>query len=428
MKDLISNIKRALKMFYSSFRNFVVPYGSFGDSLEGQKAENFAFLVKLLVWIPLYIICGLLFFIFAQTGWFASMLASTGIQPYFEAPSISICPLTVVQGGFGKQIEEDLSEEFLYLNDTKFYLVLRSQGIVGYKKAPIRKCGSNCLCFETSNGEFSSMDGKRIEKHPIENSFVMKTSRSKELTFGFQELNLSGRLDVDYLELWMFHKDSDPKNRIVKVGLYGNNTPLVNKDFPKYATWHMIRLGDVTLFLLRLIRIRLEEFSPSQMLDLFLFFLPSRLKKHDASYYMYNIHSGHFKNPSLSNINIAQAVNRIKVFTGGDFEFTDTDSLTVLHLEASSKFVKEVYKIGQSMSIAALIGCLVILIVLVNNVGVFNLCFKRRSVTKTASGKETKPKLCVSGPVKALSCYILSENHRDSPEESLLICSDDSRN
>ncbi|KAH8583405.1 uncharacterized protein ELE39_000173 [Cryptosporidium sp. chipmunk genotype I] len=344
------------------------------------------------------------------------MLASTGIQPYFEAPSILICPITVPDGTENYMFnKEEQNNEIPFLSNSQFYLVLRSQGILGYKKAPLRRCGTSCLCFETSQGDFTSLDNQTLDKHPIENTFIMKTSRTrgKSLT-DLTELNLSGRLDVDYLELWIFHKYLDPNKRIVKVGLYGNNTPLVHGDFPKTATWHIMKLGDVTLFLLRLIRFRSEEFSLYQILDLLLFFLSNRVNKYDSSFYMYNIHSGHFINPSLNNENIVNAINRIKLATREDISIEqDSSGLTVLHLEASSKFIKEVYKIGQSMSIAAFIGCLVILIVLVNNVGVFKLCFKRRIVNEEDSLDEIKPKLCVAAPVKAISCYLLSENHQD---------------
>ncbi|KAJ1612532.1 transmembrane domain-containing protein [Cryptosporidium canis] len=388
--------------------------GSFGKSRDAKKAENFAFFIKLLVWFPLYFICGLLFIIFAQTGWFVSMLASTGIQPYFEAPSIVLCPLTVQEGHGNGFIDEYQDHEIPFLDDSLFYLVLRSQGILGYKKAPVRRCGKSCLCFETSRGDFITIDNQTISKHPIEGTFIMKTSRTRrELSSNQTELNLSGRLDVDYLELWIFHRLLDPNRRIVKIGLYGDNTPLVQDDFPKAATWHIMKLGDVTLFLLRLIRFRSEEFSLYQILDLLLFFLSNRVNKSDASFYMYNIHSGHFINPSLNNENFVHAINRIQQATQDEIDMGNSSSgLTVLHLEVSSKFIKEVYKIGQSMSIAALIGCLVILIVLVNNVGVFKLCFKRRIVDERNPLEETKPKLCVAAPVKAISCYLLSENHQ----------------
>ncbi|KAL3126646.1 hypothetical protein ChUKH1_07375 [Cryptosporidium hominis] len=416
ISKIIHTVKEVIISIYSSFRNFVVPYGSFGKSIEARKAENFAFFIKLIVWFPLYFICGLLFIIFAQTGWFVSMLASTGIQPYFEAPSILICPITVPDVTenhiFNKRGENG---EIEFLDDNQFFLVLRSQGILGYKKAPVRRCGRNCLCFETSQGDFTSLDNQTLDKHPIEDTFIMKTSKTRgKSSSDITELNLSGRLDVDYLELWMFHKHLDPNKRIVKVGLYGNNTPLVHGDFPKTATWHIMKLGDVTLFLLRLIRFRSEEFSLYHIMDLILFFLPNKVNKHNSSFYMYNIHSGHFINPSLNNENFVNAINRIKLATREDINIEqDSSSLTVLHLEASSKFIKEVYKIGQSMSIAAFFGCLVILIVLVNNVGVFKLCFKRRIINEEDSNDEIKPKLCVSAPVKAISCYLLSENHQD---------------
>lgn len=369
------------------------------------------------MWFPLYFICGLLFIIFAQTGWFVSMLASTGIQPYFEAPSILICPLTVQDSTANYTFNGGQDNEIPFLDNSYFYLVLRSQGILGYKKAPVRRCGTSCLCFETSQGEFTTLDNQTLNKHPIENTFIMKTGKtggkpSPDLT----ELNLSGRFDVDYLELWIFHRYLDPNKRIVKVGLYGNSIPLVHDDFPKTATWHIMKLGDVTLFLLRLIRFRSEEFNLYQILDLLLFFLSNRVNKHDSSYYMYNIHSGHFMNPSLNNENFVNAINRIKLATKEDTSIENSSDLSVLHLEASSKFIKEVYKIGQSMSIAAFIGCLIILIVLVNNVGVFKLCFKRRIINEGGSQEEIKPKLCVSAPVKAISCYLLSENHQDDHE------------
>lgn len=369
------------------------------------------------MWFPLYFICGLLFIIFAQTGWFVSMLASTGIQPYFEAPSIILCPLTIPEGGGSDFLgnKQEQNGEVPLLEDSLFYLVLRSQGVLGYKKAPMTKCGTSCLCFETSKGDFTTIDNQTIEKHPIEMTFIMKTSRTRrEAPPDLTELNLSGRLDVDYLEVWIFHKFLHPNRRIVKVGLYGTNTPLVHGDFPKTATWHIMKLGDVTLFLLRLIRFRSEEFSLYQILDLFLFFLFNRTNKRNASFYMYNIHSGHFINPSLSNENFVHAINRIKSVTREEIDIDSSSSdITVLHIEVSSKFTKEVYKIGQSMSIAAFIGCLVILIVLVNNVGVFKLCFKRRIIDEASPREEMKPKLCVSAPVKAISCYLLSENHQE---------------
>ncbi|OII72773.1 uncharacterized protein cubi_03643 [Cryptosporidium ubiquitum] len=416
MKKFINSIKEVIIGIYSSFRNFVVPYGSFGKSSEARKAENFAFFIKIIVWFPLYFICGLLFIIFAQTGWFVSMLASTGIQPYFEAPSILICPLTV-QDSTGDNTIQEQNDEIPFLNNSHFYLVLRSQGILGYKKAPVRRCGTSCLCFDTSQGDFNTIDNQTLNKHPIENTFIMKTGKTRKKSLpDLTELNLSGRLDVDYLELWIFHNYLDPNKRIVKVGLYGNSIPLLHDDFPKTATWHIMKLGDVTLFLLRLIRFRSEEFSLYQILDLLLFFLSNRVNKHNSSFYMYNIHSGHFINPSLSNENFVNAIKRIKLATKEDINIENSSDLSVLHLEASSKFIKEVYKIGQSMSIAAFIGCLVILIVLVNNVGVFKLCFKRRIINEEDSQEEMKPKLCVAAPVKAISCYLLSENHQDNQE------------
>lgn len=351
------------------------------------------------------------------------MLASTGIQPYFEAPSIIICPLTIADWGGGSGFlggEQEQANNIPFLDNSLFYLVLRSQGVLGYKRAPVRRCGTSCLCFDTSKGDFTTIDNQTIEKHHIERTFIMKTSRTRrEMSPDLTELNLSGRLDVDYLEVWIFHKFLDPNKRIVRVGLYGTNTPLVHGDFPKTATWHVMKLGDVNLFLLRLIRFRSEEFSLYQILDLFLFFLSSRINKRDESFYMYNIHSGRFINPSLSNENFVHAINRIKLATGNDIDIdSSSGDLTVLHLEASSKFIKEVFKIGQSMSIAAFIGCLVILIVLVNNVGVFKLCFKRRIFDEGNPQEETKPKLCVSAPVKAVSCYLLSENHQEGQQPS----------
>ncbi|KAK6590735.1 hypothetical protein RS030_142209 [Cryptosporidium xiaoi] len=358
------------------------------------------------------------------------MLASTGIQPYFEAPSIVLCPLSSeernsnhnnngVETNDNYLKSDSINDIYNFLgNDSQYFIGLRSQGVLGYRKIPARRCGDSCLCFDTNLGNFTAVNDGELVKHPIECSYIMKTSKVKSESPNINELSLSGRVDIDYLELWIFHKYLNPKRNIVKVGLYGSNLSESHTYFPKKVTWHIMKLGDVTLFLLRLIRIRLEEFSLYQIMSIILFIIPKRFKKQEESYYMYNIHSGHFLNHARDNMNILHAIEQIRFSTKEDINFNDSDPITVLHLEASSKFIKEVYKIGQSMSIAAFIGCLVILILLVNNVGVFYLCFKRRSVIDEKTKQEIKPKLSVSGPVKAISCYLLSENHTDECRSS----------
>ncbi|KAH8740566.1 hypothetical protein FG386_002148 [Cryptosporidium ryanae] len=366
------------------------------------------------------------------------MLASTGIQPYFEAPSIVLCPLSPEENSFNydnnniesndSNLETDSVGDLGHFlgNDSQYFIALRSQGVLGYRKIPARHCGNACLCFDTNIGDFTTLNNQELAKHPIEGSYIMKTSRVKSGNQSIDELSLSGRADIDYLELWIFHKHLNPKRNIVKVGLYGSNLSESHTYFPKKVTWHIMKLGDVTLFLLRLIRIRLEEFSLYQIMNIILFIIPKRFKKQEESYYMYNIHSGHFLN-NVNNMNIIHAIEQIKLSTKENIDFNDSDPVTVLHLEASSKFIKEVYKIGQSMSIAAFIGCLVILILLVNNVGVFYLCFKRRSVIDEETKQEIKPKLSVSGPVKAISCYLLSENHTDECGNSNMVKSSNKR-
>ncbi|KAL7068848.1 hypothetical protein ACR3K2_06830 [Cryptosporidium serpentis] len=402
---LLSCLSSAIYDLITSFCNSIVPHGSFGLSKEGRRAEKFAFCVRLAVWIPLYMLVILLLLIFSQTGWFVTMIASTSMQPYFEAPSIMLCTLDPSENSLVTSIKNQdflTLEEMISFNKTDFYILLRSQGYIGYSKALIRRCGMKCFCFDTSEVSYSCYNTDFMAQR-LYGVYLLGTSQCNSKQGIRNPLTFSGRDNMDFLELWMFHHIKIEKSMVIRVGLYSPYSSYLYDGFPKNLSWNVMRFGDATIYLLRLTKIRIEDFT-------FRSFIKTILSWSDRAtpqgYYIYNIQSGRLEGETFDNLEFAK--NSL-ISICSNIEISNYKSATVLHIEAASKFTREVHNIGQSMSLVAFIGCLIILIVLVNNVGVFHICFRRKQ--STIDSKSGKTRLRVTGVVKAASCYLLSENH-----------------
>ncbi|EEA07624.1 uncharacterized protein CMU_005470 [Cryptosporidium muris RN66] len=389
----------------TSFCNSIVPHGSFGLSKEGRRAEKFALCVRLAVWIPLYILVILLLLIFSKTGWFVTMIASTSMQPYFEAPSIMLCTLDPNEDSLVNSLRNQdflMLEEIMSFNKTDVYILLRSQGYIGYSKALIRRCGMKCFCFDTSEVSYSCHNTDFMAQR-LYGVYLLGTSQCNNKQKIRTPLTFSGRYNMDFLELWMFHHIKIEKSMVIKVGLYSPYLSYLYDGFPRNLSWNVMRFGDATIYLLRLTRINIEDFTFHSLIKTILSWSDRSIPQ---GYYTYNIQSGRLEDGTFDNLEFARE-SLISICS--NIEISNYKSATVLHIEAASKFTREVHNIGQSMSLVVFIGWLIILIVLVNNVGVFHICFRRKQ--STIDNKSGKIRLRVTGVVKAASCYLLSEDH-----------------